>query len=125
MRSRFDRLLAELAPEQSYEMPVVGEPRASEPKKRKKNVVRAMEQAMAEAEGLLMEVTRKKAARCKCSHDGCQKLADKGLVWADGRGVVLCCSGHEEWARKQIEVKNKDEVATVWDLAKERRAQGL
>jgi hypothetical protein len=123
----YERLLAELAPQQSYEVAVTSvRTPDSEKKKRKKDTGHRLYQpsrAMAEAEELLMEITIKQAARSKCRY--CKNKADKGLGWAGHRAIIICCDGCEKKARHQIEVKNKDEVSRVWDLVKERKRQGL
>jgi hypothetical protein len=123
----YERLLAELAPQQSWELPVRMAPDPdSEKRKRKKDTEHRLYRpvrAMAEAEELLVEITIKKAARSKCRY--CKKKATKGLGWAGHRAIIICCDDHEKEARHQIEVKNKDEVSRVWDLVKERKRQGL
>jgi hypothetical protein len=123
----YEKLLAELAPQQSYEVAVtsVRFPN-SERKKRRKDTGHRLyrpSRAMAEAEEFLMEITIKKAARSKCRY--CKKQATKGLGWAGHRAIIIVCDDHEKEARNQIEVKNKDEVSRVWDLVKERKRQGL
>jgi hypothetical protein len=46
----------------------------------------------------------------------CKQDATKGYVWADGRGIINVCDKHEEKAKHQIEVVNKDKVEKVTNL---------
>ena len=122
----YEKLLAELAPQQSWELPVQLTISPGSKKKRKKDVGHRLyrpSRAMAEAEELLVEITIQKAARSKCRY--CKNRADKGLGWAGHRAIIICCNDCEKKARHDIEVKNKDEVSRVWDLVKERERQGL
>lgn len=44
----------------------------------------------------------KTATKRTCMHENCDQPADRGVVWADGRGVAICCQKHVPYMKSKL-----------------------